>query len=299
MYFGTETRYPHSQNLQLSMTEMVVAELAFALREGHHIYTDRYYTSLSLMQFLKTKNHYLTGTININRKGLPQEIKALQLNQFEAKFFENGKGESVCAWRDKKAKTNVVMVSSFHRNEMETLRRKRETVSIPTIVADYNRKMGGVDRFDQLLGYYSVVRRKTIKWWKKVLFWLLEAMLVNSYIAFNDLHPQERQISLVDFKRKVVQQLVPESSPSSVEESLQGVSHFGSRTSTDIQSRFRNVPHLVDEDGQSRDCRVCSDRKSKNRRETRFFCTGCDDRPHLHPKNCFLRYHTVMDYKNT
>lgn len=163
MPFGAETSYPHSEHLQMSMTERIVAKFTSSLQDGHHIYTDRYYTSLPLMQHLKNNNHYLTVTVNVNRRGLPVETKNLRLEKFETKFFENGDGDSVCMWRDKKAKKNVVMASSFHENEIEAIRGKRETINVPAMMADYNKNMGGIDRFDQLVGYYSIVRRKTIK----------------------------------------------------------------------------------------------------------------------------------------
>ena len=41
--------------------------------------------------------------------------------------------------------------------------------------------MGGVDCNDQLLKY-SVFNRRTLKWWKKVFFRLLNVAMVNSYM---------------------------------------------------------------------------------------------------------------------
>ena len=39
----------------------------------------------------------------------------------------------------------------------------------PTCVIDYCKNMGGVDVADQMLQYYEALRR-TVKWWKKLLF---------------------------------------------------------------------------------------------------------------------------------
>ena len=41
--------------------------------------------------------------------------------------------------------------------------------------------MGGVDCNDQLLKY-SAFNRRTLKWWKKVFFRLLNVAMVNSYV---------------------------------------------------------------------------------------------------------------------
>ena len=40
--------------------------------------------------------------------------------------------------------------------------------------------MNGVDIADQHSVYYSFIR-KTVKWWKKIGFWLTETSMVNSY----------------------------------------------------------------------------------------------------------------------
>jgi len=41
--------------------------------------------------------------------------------------------------------------------------------------------MQGVDRGDQMVGYYSI-RRRSKKWWKKVFSYLLECALLNAYL---------------------------------------------------------------------------------------------------------------------
>ena len=43
--------------------------------------------------------------------------------------------------------------------------------------------MNGVDIADQHAVYYSFIR-KTINWWKKIVFWLIEMSTVNNYIPY-------------------------------------------------------------------------------------------------------------------
>ena len=43
--------------------------------------------------------------------------------------------------------------------------------------------MNGVDIADQHSVYYRFIR-KTVKWWKKIAFWLIETSMVNSYILY-------------------------------------------------------------------------------------------------------------------
>ena len=53
----------------------------------------------------------------------------------------------------------------------------------PAIIADYNKHKLGVDKCDQLLSYYSFLH-KSVKWWRKVFFWLLEVSIINSCIIY-------------------------------------------------------------------------------------------------------------------
>jgi len=47
----------------------------------------------------------------------------------------------------------------------------------------YNKKMGGVNHIDQQLAPYETLR-KTIKWYKKLAFHLIDSALYNSHVLF-------------------------------------------------------------------------------------------------------------------
>ena len=49
------------------------------------------------------------------------------------------------------------------------------------MIVDYNEHMLGVDKLNQMMGYYSFLHR-TIEWLCKVFFWVLEVATVNAYI---------------------------------------------------------------------------------------------------------------------
>lgn len=53
----------------------------------------------------------------------------------------------------------------------------------PYCVDQYNTFMGGVDRSDQLLSYYGFAHR-TVKWWKRLFFHLLDVAVCNSYTLY-------------------------------------------------------------------------------------------------------------------
>lgn len=49
---------------------------------------------------------------------------------------------------------------------------------------------------------------------------------------------------------------------------------------------------------KSKDCRVCSDRKTKGRRkETIHYCNTCPKKPGLHPGECFEKFHTLKVFR--
>ena len=63
----------------------------------------------------------------------------------------------------------------------------------PKCVIDYNTHMHGVDTADQYLAYYPFIC-KTVKWPKRVFFYVLQCCLFNSYVTFSNNNPKTPQI---------------------------------------------------------------------------------------------------------
>jgi hypothetical protein len=80
--------------------------------------------------------------------------------------------------------------------------------------------MHGVDTADQYLAYYSIC--KTVKWPKKVFFYLLQCALFNSYAVFTKSYPNSHK-SFLDYLVDVSENLIHTgedvSTPSSSSES--------------------------------------------------------------------------------
>lgn len=97
-----------------------------------------------------------------NRKYFPKSIlkpdKDLKLDEYD--FATSGE-ITVFKWMDR-GKKPVVTVSTIHRGEDTAfIKRKnnvgvREEVQCPLSIAEYNKYMGGVDHFDQLLERYNI-----------------------------------------------------------------------------------------------------------------------------------------------
>ena len=69
----------------LAWLEKVFDHLMQPLGTGHHIFADRYYTTHKLLQFLSSRKQYYTGTLNLNRKNFPLQIRGLTLDHRESK----------------------------------------------------------------------------------------------------------------------------------------------------------------------------------------------------------------------
>jgi len=76
----------------------------------------------------------------------------------------------------------------------------------PKCFIDYNTHMHGVDTEDQYLTYYPFIH-KTVKWPKKVFFYLLQCCLFNSYVTFSKNNPNSSK-SFLDFISDITENLI-------------------------------------------------------------------------------------------
>ena len=167
VYTGSETL----QNVgykTLPQPARIVLHLATPyLQSGHHIFTDRYYTSLPLAQTLYQYNTAFTGTSNKKRVDLPDLFRGTYRVGVIAYRCDH---LLALTWRAEKKKKPVIMVST-HSSAATTLvqpaNRFSTSVMKPVVIDMYNQYMNGVDISDQYTVYYSFIR-KTVKWWRKL-----------------------------------------------------------------------------------------------------------------------------------
>ena len=118
-------------------------------------------------------------------RGIPKDLdkEAKELKKGNS-CFRRKDGVLVQLWKDKRL---VRMISTIHDSEhVHTGKKDRKTneeISKPNRVVQYNKYMKGVDRADQYFSYYSVVR-KTMKWSKNVVLFLLNCALFNSFLMY-------------------------------------------------------------------------------------------------------------------
>ena len=126
--------------------------------------------------------------------------------------------------------------------------RRGELKEKPSVIADYNEFMLGVDKLDQLMSYYSFLH-KSVKWWRKIFFWLLEVVVINAYIIYKQLARLrgERPMSHLEFRRKLIL---------SLSEPICSSAPHSTRTRTSRTERLQPVPHFLQKERKRRDCGV-------------------------------------------
>ena len=100
-----------------------------------------------------------------------------------------------------------MMLSTNHTGNMidsSKINRRGEHVKKPDCVIDYNQYMCGVDRMDQLISYYTRLR-KTLKWYRKVVLQYLDTAVENTYLLYTKLGGMRRQIW---FRKQVIHALI-------------------------------------------------------------------------------------------
>lgn len=66
--------------------------------------------------------------------------------------------------------------------------------------------MCGVDKQDQLMAYYPVIR-KTLRWYKKLAIHIFHLLVINSHIVYNKYH---EKMTLSRVRMSVIANLLPE-----------------------------------------------------------------------------------------
>ena len=82
----------------------------------------------------------------------------------------------------------------------------KEDIQKPKMIEEYNSYMGGVDKSDQLLSYYGFDHR-SVKWWKRVAFHLLDLSIVNAYVMYRQ-SKQEHYLTHEQFRIKLSKDLL-------------------------------------------------------------------------------------------
>ena len=262
--------------------------------KDHSLYTDNFYTSPCLYLDLLQKKVYGTGTVRVNRKGFPDALKVdkksskniLQIGEY--RFAQHGELTAVL-WHDRR---DVYVLSTAHNHSVTQVlkrpkgSREKTRMPCPTCIDDYNNFMGGVDLVDQNVSYYSLTQRKTIKWWKKIFWRLIDLSILNAWVIFRHNFPDSPIKTQRGFRHELIRELVQpllflKASP------LCPLALQSSRSKQPKSIKRLVGKHFPYRAGCRRKCVVCGSKPM-------FWCPKCD--MHLCIGKCFEVFHTRSKY---
>jgi len=162
------------------INSLVFRILEAFLDKGHTVFMDNYYNSISLSKELLHRKTHTTGTLRSNRKGNPKCVTTKKLKSGDYIWRRQGK-IYVSKWKDKR---DVLAITTKYQPQLlSSKNRFGNEKKKPNEIIQYNKNMSGIDRSDQMVKYYSSPRKQS-RWYKKVLFHLLDITVWNSFYIY-------------------------------------------------------------------------------------------------------------------
>ena len=164
----------------------------------------------------------------------------------------------------------------------------------PSMIAGYNRNMGGIDIVDQQLHGLHLLR-KSYKWYKKLALRLLSQVAQNSHKIYCKVIGSKTVF--LDYLQDVVTSLI------TIEEPISGEIKCNDDVSRLVGRYFPSLKIATPGAKCQRSVKPCRMRYAKGKRtdkghkiKTTYVCVFCPSEPGLHPDKSFGKYHTKMDY---
>lgn len=199
MYQGNTTFSSHPVDLteeedkQLLSSKLVIA-LAKTLKHPTNsaIYADNYFTSIQLVEFLRDKFQCrYVGTARPNRIGKPP---LMSKKDMEKKATPRGKHDYVSCngvlamcWKDNKQVNVLSSDAGIHplsvAKRWDKEARKKVDIPCPTVIKEYNGKMGGIDKSDMLTHLYKSPM-KARRWYLRLFGYVLDLCTTNAWILY-------------------------------------------------------------------------------------------------------------------
>jgi len=195
---------------QLGLGGSVVVDLVSQLPKDqhYHIYADNFFSSFTLVDHLTQSDIGYTGTIRENRmQNCPLMAKKDLAKRTRGEYDyrqDVANNLVVVKWHDNAV---VSIVSNCHG--IEPLRsatrwsakeKRHVTVTVPDVVHQYNRFMGGTDLMDRNISNYRITIRLK-KWWWSVFSFLLSSSVVNAWCIHR--RAKTEKLDLLSFTRKI------------------------------------------------------------------------------------------------
>lgn len=296
MYMGKGTVESNDNSVA---TSVVMELMSKSLNQGHTLFVDNYYTSVELANLLLSKQTHLTGTLRVNRKGVPKKELKEKLEKGDMLCLENNNGIVVTKWNDRR---EVHMLSTLHPPDFVEIPSKypgKNSTLKPLVVAEYNKAKVGIDLSDQMSSYSTAVR-KTIRWYHKLgEELLLGTSVVNSWLAYNSFlkskttpntSKKKHLISITTFKELLSLKLMClEQEPRIPEVTVTGHHYLTASPFVGNGPRKRRARKV---------CKLCYKKVAeekgrqvaRNMTQVATYCSECPDKPFL-CETCFKHIH--------
>ena len=254
----------------------------------HHIYFDNFFMGIDLMLNLLRKGTYACGTMRSNRKGFPESLKGHTKrglpNRGDIQMVQS-KNLCVCVWQD--TKPISCCFSNSNTSSCTVSRKKKDgsslSLSCPTAIANYDAKMGGVDRNDQLRGYYNIAI-KSRKYYKYLFYAALDVAITDTFIM-SKFFPTLAKKNLKEFCVQLANELM----------GTYNSRKRRGRPSQNIPIRGFSAAHFPSKAATRKNrCHFCLKYRGI-RRETVWECKDCGNLPLCHTgkaDDCYLIYHS-------
>jgi Transposase IS4 len=314
VYQGANSFAPVPLDSKLGVAGSVVAHLAQTLPVGSQIYCDRYFTSLSLAEYMLSKDIYITGTVQKCR--VPKDAMKLSDDKL---LMAKGRGSSTCVVNDKNTAAVVTwcdnkpikMMSTVHgilpEDKCRRWSKKDKNyieVQRPFVIQQYNLLMGGVDMCDRMISYYRMDAR-TCKWTIRTIFHFFDLAIVNAWIGYREDEiangtPRKKIMQLMDFRITVAETYMAATEPDETSDDRDESEEEGGSRSTRRRSvvpapaasfRIASARHLPEMAASAHSMRCRNDGCSG---KTKVRCISC--RVFLcmtAERNCFKNYHVA------
>ena len=152
---------------------------------GCNISMDRYFTSVPLAQWCLERNITIVGTMRVDWKGIPPEIKNIDKCHERSTFYGHEKDDDLMLVlnvdKRKSGKKNVVVLTSMHDNVRVSKDKRRK----PQVHTFYDHTKGGVDVLD-LISSNCSTRIKSKRWPLNSLAFILHTARTNANITLKE-----------------------------------------------------------------------------------------------------------------
>ncbi|XP_045502130.1 piggyBac transposable element-derived protein 4-like [Colias croceus] len=157
------------------------------LHRGHSLVMDNFYNCPLLARCLKLRKTDCYGTQRLNREFIPSSIRTLTKTDLrEGEVIATYCSDlSLTVFRGAKL---VCMISTYHSLQIGTRIKHNKIAYKPSVVLDYNKHMGGIDRKDQYLSAHPLERVRSRVWYKKLFRHLFSTAIFNCFVIYNSKH---------------------------------------------------------------------------------------------------------------